>query len=282
MGRLSVAAVRIADPRVAEAHALVTLRGRGLRLEALQGWLAVGGRHVGGIDLEEGQAIALARGLVVEVEHVVLPRTVLALEFTALPSGLPTTHELSGSIYSITDVAPGLHPVMDLGAPAHVMSTGDGWCLRMGGPVENISPGRRWTVAGWSVRAVALEIGVGEGVAPIEAERREELAMYITTRFNTAYFHVPGRPSFTLVDDPARVVGAMAARERSAPWDVVAQEIWPEVRDLSRLRERWDTALRRLRACLSEAGVRDDLVRSDGAGNIELHLMDGDLLYNDS
>ena len=38
----------------------------------------------------------------------------------------------------------------------------------------------------------------------------------------------------------------------------------------------WDRALRRLRRGLDEASVREDLVRVDGHGNIELLLLSGD------
>lgn len=43
LGRLPTAAVRLNDPRISEAHALVSLRGRTLRLLALRGRFAVAG-----------------------------------------------------------------------------------------------------------------------------------------------------------------------------------------------------------------------------------------------
>ena len=85
IGRSAAAHLRLDDPRVSEAHALVSLRGGAFRLLALRGRFAIDGHARSELDLEVGQQIELARGLSVEVVEVVLPAHVLALEGELLP-----------------------------------------------------------------------------------------------------------------------------------------------------------------------------------------------------
>ena len=77
--------VQLNDGRVSEAHALVSLRGRELRLLSLRGRFAVNGKTVGQVPLETGQTIFLAPGLAIEVLEVQLPESVLALEGEGIP-----------------------------------------------------------------------------------------------------------------------------------------------------------------------------------------------------
>ncbi len=60
IGRLASADVVISDPRVSEAHALVSLRRRSLRLLGLRGALSVGGREVDVVTLAPGVRVDLA------------------------------------------------------------------------------------------------------------------------------------------------------------------------------------------------------------------------------
>jgi hypothetical protein len=69
---------------------------------------------------------------------------------------------------------------------------------------------------------------------------------------------------------------------RPAPWEAVAQEVWGSDHDTYWLRANWDRTLRRLRHHLRAAGVREDLVRADGRGNIELYLHRGDTVVDEA
>ncbi len=80
IGRLASAGLHLDDERLSEAHALVSLRGRELRLLALRGRFAVNQRPASDIVLRSGMEIEVARGLALGVEAVVLPDEVLALE----------------------------------------------------------------------------------------------------------------------------------------------------------------------------------------------------------
>ena len=85
IGRLATAALHLDDGRISEAHAMVSLRGRELKLLALRGLFAVAGKPIDEIVLREGLAVELARGLEIYVEDVVLPTALLAIEGEGLP-----------------------------------------------------------------------------------------------------------------------------------------------------------------------------------------------------
>ena len=65
-------------------------------------------------------------------------------------------------------------------------------------------------------------------------------------------------------------------------WEALAAEIWSSATERSVLRRRWDAAMVRLRARLSESGVRPDLVRSSGNGLVELVLGPGDVVVDET
>jgi hypothetical protein len=57
VGRMPTAALQLNDPRVSEAHGLVSLRGYRLRLLSLRGRFAVAGRPTTDLELEPGLVI---------------------------------------------------------------------------------------------------------------------------------------------------------------------------------------------------------------------------------
>jgi hypothetical protein len=64
-------------------------------------------------------------------------------------------------------------------------------------------------------------------------------------------------------------------------WQVLANEVWSDTGgDPGELRHRWDAALARLRAKLKESGVRPDLIRSTGAGFVQLVRRPEDVFEN--
>ena len=104
----------------------------------------------------------------------------------------------------------------------------------------------------------------------------------IVTRFETAHIHREGGPSVQVPGIPARIISELAAYEAPVPWEMVARSIWKDDRDRFQLRQNWDRHLRALRARLEKAGLRDDVVRPDGCGNVELFLQPGDRLVDES
>ena len=134
LGRLSSASVRIDDPRVSEAHALVSLRGSELKLLTLRGSLRVEGRRDADVVLEAGLRIHLARGVELKVVAVELPSSMTALQLRSQGKPFGEQVELTRSVYSILpQPEPQIVSRYTQNAPAHVWNTSDGWCIRLAG-----------------------------------------------------------------------------------------------------------------------------------------------------
>ena len=120
-GRLRSAALTIADARISEAHAMVSLRGRELMLLALRGRLAVDGEQRSKVVLREGLRVHLAPDFGVSVDELVLPETVTAIE----GDGLPRQH-LTTVASLFVHPRPRLVSRYDGSAAAWIWSTGEG------------------------------------------------------------------------------------------------------------------------------------------------------------
>lgn len=272
VGRLQAASLRVPDPRVPEAAALVSLRGRELHLLALRGGLEVDGAPEDEVLLVEGLVVRLAGVVDLEVGRVDLPERVLAL---ALPGQL---RELCAPVYSLVlDPEPDLVPTYVEGAAARVWSTAEGWTGDFGRGPEAVKAGRAWDVAG--VHLEAREVALGEVGSAATTGRLEPLT--IVARTTSVHIQRPRRPPVTLDGLPALLLSELATMGAPAPWTVVAGELWGK-RDPARHRMSWDRALRRLRTRLREAGIRDDLVRADGRGNVEVFLHPGDRVVDEA
>lgn len=271
LGRLETAACRLHDPRVSEAHALISLRGRELRLIALRGLVEVDGREEDEVALEAGQRLVLAGAVTLEVLEVHLPPDVLAIQ---IPGQLP--RELWAPVYALLPGPPlALVPEFRADAPARLWSTAEGWVIQLGEAIpERVLPGRRWTVAGQDLAAVILDLEQA-GTASTRGAIRDQ-RLVVIARFTTVHLQAGRREVGVLDGLPARIVSELVSLGGPADWAVVAGEIWRDERDRARLRQSWDRALWRLRVRLRELGVREDLVRLDGRGNVELYLLPGD------
>lgn len=281
IGRLPGAALRLDDPLVSEAHALVSLRGRKLKLLALRGSMEVDGRRVPELVLVPGQRVLLAQGVALEVEAVELPSHVLAL--TGLGAQL---EELSASVYSVvTRPPPGL-PELVVGfqasAAAHVFSTTDGWKIRLANQApETVEEGCLWEIDGVEVGVVAVPIA-SAGAKSTFFQGRIYAPVRIVARYETVHLESLGQPTLVITGVPARILSELVSMGAPAPWEVVASEVWRGEDDRQILRQNWDRNLRTLRGKLRAAGFREDLVRPDGKGNVELFLQPDDTVSNDT
>jgi len=264
-------AVRVDDPRVSEAHALVSLRGRSLKLIGLRGGFEVDGERCTEVVLTSGQQISLADDVHLAVLQVDLPSRVLAL---VLPDGQP--RELTGAVYSLV-ASPTLALVGGFvpGASAWLWSAADGWYLRRGTEdLVAMAPLGAWDVDGQTVRAISLPLAVVATETTIG--HRIEPPLRLVARHDTVHIHRTGHPVVALTGQPARILSELALMDAPVPWSVVAGDIWRNETDMAVLRQNWDQALRRLRRKLGEASIRQNLVHSDGAGNIEILFAQGD------
>lgn len=278
IGRMVSASCRLTDSRVSEAHALVSLRGRALRLLALRGSVLLDGEPEDELELTEGQALQLG-GVTLRVVSVTLPEDVLALRI-----GGQDPQELCAGVYSlVASPTPELVPREDEAALARVWSTAEGWCLQLPDRRrETLAPGRRWTLGGVEVEAVLLALDEAGRTATVG---RLATGLTLVARFTSVHLLRPGREPVVVDGQPGRVLSELAVMGAPVDWSVLAHELWPSIdpkRDRDLLRRNWDRVLRRLRLTLREHALRDDLVRADGTGNVELVLHAGDRVKDET
>ncbi|MFT4622768.1 MAG: hypothetical protein ACI8PZ_001424 [Myxococcota bacterium] len=249
-----------------EAHATVSLRGGQLVLLALRGTLQRG-REDGlqRVRLAIGQQIGLVPGVTLRVVALAVPDSVPVLveHGVAVP--------LLASVYSVPGEG-GVRAGFERGAAAWLWASGDGWRLRRRDePAEalgaEVTVGSRVMAVEW--RAVE-RVGAGATVASASPP-----ALRLVMRFETAHVHVEGGASLRISWIAARMLTELAAYDAPVPWEMVARTIWADA-DVFTLRRNWDRHLALLRQRLRRAGVRDDVVRPDGRGNVELFLRPGD------
>lgn len=271
IGRLITASCRIIDPRVSEVHALVSLRGRSLRLLTMRSPIRVDGDLVRELTLEDGQRLYFADDLVVEVDSVILPTRVLAV---VLPDGEHA--ELSAQVHSVLPgpvVVPGAWPE----ALAHIWSHGEGWSLvSPSGIAEDLRAGRSYTVGAHNLGVQLVPV---ESVAVPATLRPDwtDIPLRLVLRLDTVHIF-PGSQSAVTVDGlSGRLLSELGNAGYPMHWSTLAARLWPE--KASRgfdLRMDWDPLLRRLLHKLRDHGIRENLVRKAGHGNVELFLNPGD------
>jgi hypothetical protein len=273
IGRLSSAALQLDDGRISEAHAMVSLRGRELKLLGLRGLFAVDGQPVREVVLAEGMVLKPAKGLTLLVEEVALPLSVLAIEGEGLPR-----HLLTGTVSIVARPQLSLWPRFRDDAVGTIWSNGEEWRLRLGSqPARTLQDGDVFSAGGKECRVVAVALDRA-GHSPTVREGAINPALHIVARFDTVHIHAEGALAVTLDGLQARLVSELAALGGPASWEVVAGELWRDGVDRDQQRGRWDVLLARLRRRLREHHLRPDLVRTGGAGQVELYLQPGDRL----
>ncbi|MEM1417542.1 MAG: FHA domain-containing protein [Myxococcota bacterium] len=270
VGRVPTAALLIDDPRVSEAHALVTLRRGRFVLLSLRRLLLVDGAPVREVDLRPELEVELAAGLTLEVRSLHVPETVLAVEAAGL--GLRR-------LGPVASLAGGRTPAVwgrfEPSADAHVWSLAEGWRLRVGdAPATSLEAGQEIELRDQRFRFREVPFAAshprstqGVGPAPLR----------LVTFYDGIEIHREGHPVLTFGGLGARILSELAAFGGPVPWQTVAGEVWREEPGVD-LRHRWDAAVNRLRRKLAEHAVRADLVRADGTGFFQLVLGPADVL----
>lgn len=283
IGRLAEASVMIADPRISEAHALVSLRSRSLRLLALRGALTVTGREVDAVTLVAGLQVELADGLSLTVESVEIPTHSLTL-----CGASPGPVRLGASTYSLLPVeGPGPRRLRLLtgympDAPCHLWQSGARlWVRAAGGDAEPIQTGKKWAVEGCVLQVVQMPYdGTLDTDKPWVATERPSLV--VVARYATVHLHRDAGTA-VITGRPANLISELVAFDgKPIPWETLARQIWSDEIDRERLRDRFDTTCSRLRRQLRDLAIREDLVRLDGSGNTELMLYPGDRMIDES
>jgi hypothetical protein len=255
------------DGAVSEAHAMVSLRGRELKLLGLRGRFAIRGKPVSEVALAPKLEILLAPDVKLVVEHVVLPDEVLAIEGDGLARQV-----VPGVCSLLVLPEPRLVPGYAKEADARIWSTGASWRLQLSGqPASDLSVGTSWSIGRRTFSAVAMPL-VRASSDATQLDGQIDAPLRIVAHFDTVHIHHGSRPAVALSGIPARLVSELVACGGPMGWEAVAQEIWSNETSRGSLRRRLDITLARLRSKLRAARIRSDLVRADGAGHIELFL----------
>ena len=269
IGRTPVAALRLDDPQISEAHAMISLRGEQLWLLALRRRFLVDGRPSDAVALMAGQRIQLSPHVEVLVEGVSLPEAVLGLEGPGLPG-----QALPGTCALVFDPHPRLAPGAPAGAAAVFWINGDRWRARVGGgqPVD-LASGSSLLVDGrlWKVVSIGLD-SAGHSHTRAGADG----PLRLVASFDTVQVHRSDGEVVVLAGQMARVVSELVTVGQPLDWVELAQPHWPHIEDRALLRRRWDGLLGRLRDRLRASQVRTDLISSTRIGLVELVLHEGD------
>jgi hypothetical protein len=268
IGRAAYAALRLDDPRISEAHALVSLRGADLKLLALRGVIAVDDKRVPEVVLSEGSEFALAKGLVIEVIQVEIPEMVMALDLGGVKEQM-----LGSGVYSlVTEPVLGLRPKFEAHAAAHIWSTGEGWRYReRDGEAEILRAGSSIEVSGHVVHVVMIPVNQASA-SETGVLGRLHKPMRVVANYDTVHIHRDGEASVVLNGISARIVSELVGFDGPADWEVIARQIWRDESERFLLRRKWDVNLARLRSKLRKARLRPDLVVADGLGHFEILL----------
>ncbi len=269
IGRMEGVALMLPDPRVSEAHAMVSLRGGALHLLTLRGRFATEGRTPSSLKLAVGQRIEFARGLWVDVVEVTHPERVRAVRLegsTALP--------LAG-VTSLVRTAGGcLVQRYEADALAVIWSQHGSWWWRPARGEAAPLPDDGFEVDGLRVLCLDLhqqhlDSGATRQLGAVTAPLR------VVCHFDSVQIHREGQPPLTVTGNGARIISELAAMGAPVEWQTLAGEIWRDL-DAHRQRRAMDQTLLRLRKKLVAGRIRPDLVRNDGGGKMELVLVEGD------
>lgn len=285
VGRLAGADMMIADPRVSEAHALVSLRSRTLKLLALRGGLTVAGREVDAVTLAAGLRIELAEGLFVTVERVDLPTHTLVL-----CGATQGPVELGSSSHSLLVSEAGSRTLRLVAgfvanAAGHVWCSGARLWIRMRGQeAEAIEAGGQWEVEGCTLRAIRVPLdGTRDTVSEVtRGHGTPTQQLVIVARYTSVHVQRDGATA-VLTGKPANLVSELVRfGAKPVPWETLSRQIWGERNERELLRDNFDATCGRLRRQLRELTLREDLVRLDGSGNVELVLYPGDRVVDET
>lgn len=274
VGRSAIAALRLDDPAVSEAHALVSLRGERLKLLALRGRFLVDGEPSIEVDLAEGQRVRFSADTEVVVDEVVLPALVLAIEAEGLPRQV-----LSGTCWLVAGPPPRVLTTAEPQADAVLWSSGDGWRVRVAGVTADLEPGAEVVAGGLRFRVVPVSL---EHASQSRTRVGLDAPIRLVAFFDTVHLVREGLPTVVLSGLQARLLSELVAVGQPLGWDALAATLWPHETERESLRRRWDVCVSKLRARLRDAGVRPDLLQSSRTGHVALVLGAQDVLEDRS
>lgn len=278
IGRMATADLCIPDPRLSEAHALISHRGSDLRILSLRGRISLGPRVVEELTLAAGQDLLLADEVLLRIERVVLPQRAISIHGVTGESTI-----VGGGVYSLLPADRGLmlHTGYRPGACAYLLCDCFSVSLVVGDtPAEELQIPSTFLVDSHRLSLISLPlITENQTLGPPSSVPAERLPVRITSRGDTVRLEAPSRAPLVLGGLAARILAEVIAMGGGpVHWKVVADEIWPGEDNVLHLTDKWQKAVQRLRSKLISGGLRENLVYRDRSGLIELLLLDGDVV----
>lgn len=266
IGRVSTAHLRLRDPEVSEGHAMISLRGREIRILALRGPVVVNDTPVAEAALRVRQKIRLSPTTVLIVEDVVLPESVLAIE--GLQGGPVELAESAASLLSApARIEPGLHR----DAWAWIWNEGDAWFVQETGGVPTLLEVGRALERG-DDRLRVISVPLGRGPNDTKAEDGAPVRVEIGPGF--ARMGAGRGPMLSLGGNQADLIRLLAEADAPVHWTRLAKYFWPE-KDQPKWRDRFDAMVKELKAKLRDHRIRPDVVWSwDGSYKLNLTGLD--------
>ena len=271
IGRGPHAALDLDDPRVSEAHAIVSLRAGALHLLSLRRMFAIERQPVSQVRLVPGLVIELAERLLLRVVDVEAPTSILTVTAPGrLPRPLPPVASL------VAGPPPALVPRFVPDAAVHLWAAGDAWRVREGeGEARALAIDDVFTVGGERF-AIGLVPARDAGPMVTEPGRGGFDPLRLVAAYDRVELHRRQQEVVVIGGIGARLISELVACAGPLSWEVLARQLWPDAGSHPDLRHRWDVALNRLRTRLREAGIRADLLHSDRSGQVGLVLHTGD------
>lgn len=266
IGRGTSAALRIADGRISEAHAMVSLRGGSLWLIALRGRLLANGKVHGEVLLDDGVEVGLAEGIVLRCEGVELPEAVFGLRLGSSPP-----QALVGTTSVFSQPTPMLRSGFFPDAAAVLWTLADEWQIRIGDSAPRpVAPGERFTLGTLSLDAVAVPTLRAQQTQTRPSTRGS--LVWSCHREGVDLVELNGT-RLSLPGVPGKIMAAALMAPSPLSWTELCQTVWPNDHSSSvSLRNRLDVGIARLRARLRELGASEARLAMDGAGRIVVSL----------
>lgn len=267
IGRSEMAALCLDDPRISEAHAMISLRDGALKLIALRGRFRHKGKVLSEVELVAGLEVELAGHVTLRCEHVEMPESMLGLLI-----GEELEVMLTTTLTLYTEDFPTLRRGYDPMGAAVFWSTGSQWRASLGSaPPIPLTLGDRLELDGTTIEVIAIEL---ERAA--RAHTRKTIRSPWTFTCHEAHVDIApeGQSLIRITGIPGKILLHLLRRGGSASCTQIIGDVWPEdASEPQALRRRFDAGLKRLRdhiACLLPQG--EHLVALDGTGVIALTL----------
>ena len=267
IGRSDVATLCVDDPRISEAHAMVSLRDRHLKLMSLRGRFRVEGQVLHEVILAAGMVLELAPGVNLVCESIHMPDALVGVKISGIPE-VPLTGTMTLHAHGVPSLKRGFDPAGD----AVFWSVGEQWRVRVDGAPTQV------LALGDVLECFGLEIEVVNVPLSDLSQPRTKSALRAPLVFVCANSHVrierASEVPLRVSGIPGKILSSVLCRGGQADWQEIVEDVWPgEQAAHDVMRRRFDAGLRRLRDALLHISQSDaPLLTLDGAGVLVFHL----------